>query len=120
MPTFHKGLNVTVRCGTSKYFSLRSGDTLHLTDDDYQPICNADVVFVHLVELSEIPFVWLKYEHNEAARTYCGLRDELIRLYGDEFVEAVTVIGFDVEKDYRPKDPSEAEAPGWGFEEEAL
>lgn len=97
-PTFHYGLNITVRKG-EKWAKLRRGDIVRLTDAD-----TANTVAVGEVEaVATLPFYWLQdynleAEHDPNCRTVEGLLKEMERVYDGDFTtdDQVTLIYLDV------------------------
>lgn len=108
-PTFHPGLNVTVRRGSKWHHRLRSemerieSPTLTLTTlDDYAMVSSCEVLFLRTYELREIPQAVLDLEHDKSCHTLDGLMDELCSVYDGEAISSadlVTVIGFIVPDD---------------------
>lgn len=92
-PTFHPGLNVTVRDG-NKWQKAHIGDTLRIkkTGSD-KVIYNATVTGRAYVPFKLIPQEWLAYEHDPACRTRDGLlQNGMLPAYPDFNEEQYVII----------------------------
>lgn len=88
-PVFHAGENTTVRLGY-KWHRCR------------QAVINGkktDITYSNYFRLKDIPAMCIENEHDPKCRTFSGLVDELIRVYGRGRVNpdsVVTVLAFEI------------------------
>jgi hypothetical protein len=93
-PTFHGGLNVTVRLGTKWYENFAEGNTdpsllepisVDLADVSGFKVGNGLIEAVDVGYFHNIPQSILDLEHDESCRTLNGLYQELKKCYGNNF-----------------------------------
>ncbi len=95
-PTFHTGLNITVRHGDRWAKLARIGDTLLIAGR--QGEIRAPLVGMLCCDLRDIPAGILPLEHDAAARDHEGLKRVLDDIYGptDTAERLVTVLFFTI------------------------
>jgi hypothetical protein len=99
-PTFHKGLNVTVRLGNKWYKNAHVQDEIQICRaDSNMPLAEGVIVGLKYVNFKEITIRDLLNEHDPECRTPGGLAFAMMGAY-DEFSldDDVTVIEFEIQK----------------------
>ncbi|WP_108484577.1 hypothetical protein [Oceaniglobus ichthyenteri] len=79
-PTFHSGLNITVRHGDRWTKLARIGDRLQIAGREGE--IQAPLVGMFYSDLRDIPQAFLDLEHDGDARTHAGLKTILDQIYG--------------------------------------
>lgn len=93
-PTFHNGLNVTVRNGFGWFFKTAIGDELALSGKN-GAITNGLIVGRMIMPFKRIPENILQFEHDPSCRNFAGLLAEMKRVYpGFSEENSVTVLLF--------------------------
>ncbi len=97
-PTFHPGLNITVRHGDKWARLARIGDLIEI--DGPEGVISAPVAgLLHCAEIADIPDGIMALEHDTDARNHAGLRCILDDIYGptDSGLREVTVVFLTIE-----------------------
>ena len=79
-PTFHPGLNISVRHGDRWTKLARLGDTLQIAGHHGE--IRAPLVGMFYSDLRDIPQAFLDLEHDTSARSHAGLKQVLDDIYG--------------------------------------
>lgn len=90
---FHRGVNLTCRKGTK--WSGINGAVLIGTDT--KDIAVAQIVGTKTMRMMDVEESDLANEHDPSCRNWNGLRDEMMRVYGNSFDkrEIVTLVYFE-------------------------
>jgi hypothetical protein len=98
-PVFKDGINKTVRYG-AKWGDVHMGEEIEVGETNGPVVGNAVIAGIVRMKFNQIEDAFISDEHDPECTTVAGLRNAMVRAYGDNFKDDgdVVILSFEVTK----------------------